>query len=191
MYYLMDVEEKIRIPANMLNMDINDAAKKVLRDSYERKIFRNFGFVLNVDDVTTGGDGVIVPGDSNVYYTAKFKALVFNAVINEVLEAEAKEIVEFGSFVGLGPIDGLLHFSQIPGDKFVYDKKSKSLSSPRSKRSIKKGDILLIKVSTVSLKGNASDSKIGLTMRSEGLGKPEWEEDDTKKKKKKKEAPDK
>lgn len=176
----MNIEEKIRIHPSMLNMDIEDAAKKVLRDTYERRIFKEVGFVLSVDDVEIAGNGVIVPGDPNIYYNTKFNALVFNASVNEVFESEVKEIVEFGAFCSIGPLDGLLHVSQVAGEKFFYDKKSKTLSS-RGKKAIKKADVLLLKISTVSLKSSASDTKVGLTMRSEGLGKPDWAEEEKKK----------
>ncbi len=183
MYYSMNIEEKIRIPAGMLAMDIEEAAKKVLRDSYERRIYKGLGLVLSIDDVEITGAGVVVPGDHNIYYTTRFNALVFNAAVNEVFESEVKEIVEFGAFASVGPLDGLLHVSQIAGEKFFYDKKNKSLASS-GKKAIKKGDVLLLKISTVSLKSASSDTKIGLTMRSEGLGKPEWVDEEKRKAKK-------
>ncbi len=183
MYYSMNIEEKIRIPPNMLAMDIEDAAKKVLRDSYERRIYKGVGFVLSVDEVEIEQEGVVVPGDPNIYYTAKFNALVFNTSVNEVFESEVRETVEFGAFCSIGPLDGLLHVSQVAGEKFYYDKKSKALSS-RGKKSVKKGDVLLLKVSTVSMKPSVSDTKIGLTMRSDGLGKSDWLDEEKKKAKK-------
>ncbi|MBU0585952.1 DNA-directed RNA polymerase [Candidatus Micrarchaeota archaeon] len=173
MYYLVNVEDKACIPANLLSMDITEATKKVLRESYERRILKNLGLILSIDDVEIVGKGIVVPGDSNVYYTTKFNALVFNASVNEVFESEVKEIVEFGAFAGIGPLDGLLHLSQIGGEKFFYDKKNKNLSS-RGKRAIKKGDIIYVKVSTISMKSSVNDTKVGLTMRAEGLGKDEW-----------------
>lgn len=182
MYYSMNIEEKIRIPSSMLVMDVEEAAKKVLRETYDRRIFKNVGLILSIDDVKIVGGGIVVPGDQHIYYTANFNALVFNAAVNEVFESEVKEIVEFGAFSNIGPLDGLLHISQIAGEKFYYDKKSKSLTS-KGKKSIKKSDVLLLKVSTISLKTSPSDTKIGLTMRSEGLGKPEWVEEAKKKKK--------
>jgi DNA-directed RNA polymerase subunit E' len=94
--------------------------------------------------------------------------------VNEVFEAEVKEIVEFGAFVSIGPFQGLLHISQFGREKYFYDKKAKTLVSRAEKRSVKKGDTLLVKVSTVSLKATTADTKIGLTMRPDGLGKPEW-----------------
>ena len=64
--------------------------------------------------------------------------------------------------------------SQIDREKFYYDKKSKSLTSKALRRALKKGDDVIVKVSTVSMKSTSSDTKIGLTMRPDGLGKPDW-----------------
>ena len=76
--------------------------------------------------------------------------------------------------MSIGPFQGLLHVSQIDREKFYYDKKAKTLGSKALKRAVKKGDEVLVKVSTVSMKATSSDTKIGLTMRPDGLGKPEW-----------------
>jgi DNA-directed RNA polymerase subunit E' len=125
----------------------------------------------------------VIPGDSGAYYSVQFEALTFYPVVNEVYRAEIKEIVEFGAFASIGPFQGLLHVSQIDREKFYYDKKSKTLGSKVLRRSIKKGDEVLVKVSTVSMKSTSSDTKIGLTMRPDGLGKPEWLEQKKKGKK--------
>ena len=58
------------------------------------------------------------------------------------------------------------------------------MASKADKQSLKKGDTILVKVSTVSLKTAATETKIGLTMRPEGLGKIEWVEKETPEKKK-------
>lgn len=176
MYYSMNIEEKIRIEPGMLVMDMESAAKKVLRDNYERKIYKGVGFIISINDVNMNNQGIVVPGDPNLYYTVNFDALVFGLSVNEVFECEVKEIVEFGAFANMGPLDGLLHVSQIGGEKFYFDKKSRVLSS-RGRKGIKKGDELLLKVSTVSMKQSPADTKVGLTMRSDGLGKTEWLEE--------------
>jgi DNA-directed RNA polymerase subunit E'/Rpb7 len=56
----------------------------------------------------------------------------------------------------------------------MYDKKNKNLVSRAEKKSLKKGDSVFVKVSTVSMKSTTADTKIGLTMRPDGLGKEEW-----------------
>lgn len=174
MYYMNVVEDRIRIPPEMFGSKIEDAVLRLLRDKYERRIFKNAGMVISVDDAEVEGDGIVIPGDAGAYYKVVFNALSFVPQVNEVFRAEIKEIVEFGAFASIGPFQGLVHISQIGKEKYYYDKKSKSLGSRAAKRSIKKGDDVLVKVSTVSLKPSVTDTKIGLTMRPDGLGKADW-----------------
>jgi DNA-directed RNA polymerase subunit E' len=174
MYYIKKIEDRIRIPPSMFGSVLEDAVRAILRERYEGRIYKDLGIVLSVDNPEIRSDGAVIPGDSGAYYTVEFEALSFLPTVNEVYRAEIKEIVEFGAFASIGPFQGLLHVSQIDREKFYYDKKGKSLGSKALKRSIKKGDEVLVKVSTVSLKSTSSDTKIGLTMRPDGLGKPQW-----------------
>ncbi len=174
MYYLRTLSDKVRIPPELFGSDLEDAVVKILRDKMERRIYKEYGIILMIDNAEISGDGIVIPGDSGAYYNVKFDALAFTPQVNEVFEAEVKEIVEFGAFASIGPFQGLLHVSQIGSDKFFYDKKAKTLGSRAEKKSLKKGDELILKVSTVSLKSTYADTKIGLTMRPAGLGKQEW-----------------
>jgi DNA-directed RNA polymerase subunit E' len=168
----------------MFGSGLEDAVQAILRDRYEGRIYKDLGVVLSVNNPKVLSEGLVIPGDSGAYYTVQFEALTFYPVVNEVYKAEIKEIVEFGAFASIGPFQGLLHVSQIDKEKFYYDKKAKTLGSRVLRKSIKKGDEVLVKVSTVSLKATSSDTKIGLTMRPDGLGKVEWLEQKAKKGKK-------
>ncbi len=174
MYHIKTIEDRIRVPPDMFGSELEDAVQRILRERYEGRIYKDLGIVLSIDEPKVLTEGTVIPGDSGAYYTVSFEALTFIPVVNEVYRAEVKEIVEFGAFASIGPFQGLLHVSQIGKEKYYYDKKSKTLSSREAGRSVKKGDEVLVKVSTVSLKSTSSDTKIGLTMRPDGLGKPEW-----------------
>ncbi len=183
MYAIKTIEDRIRVPPSMFGSDIEDAVRNILRMRYEGRIYKDLGIVLSVNNPKVVSEGLIIPGDSGAYYTVQFEALTFFPVVNEVYKAEIKEIVEFGAFASIGPFQGLLHVSQIDKEKFYYDKKAKNLSSKVLKKVLKKGDDIIVKVSTVSMKSTSSDTKIGLTMRPDGLGKPEWLEQKSAKKK--------
>ncbi|HID73049.1 TPA: DNA-directed RNA polymerase, partial [Candidatus Micrarchaeota archaeon] len=174
MYYLKTIEERIRVPPEMFGSKLEDAVLRLLRTRFEGRIYRDIGMILSIDAPKVMTEGMVIPGDSGAYYTVRFDALTFLPFVNEVYLAEVKEIVEFGAFSSIGPFQGLLHVSQIGKDKYHYDKKSKTLTSRTAKRALKKGDTILVKVSTVSMKSSAADTKIGLTMRPDGLGKSEW-----------------
>ncbi len=174
MYFRKTIEDRIRVPPAMFGSVVEDAVQMILRERYEGRIFKDLGIVLSVDNPKVLSEGAVIPGDSGAYFTVQFDALSFLPAVNEVYRAEIKEVVEFGAFASIGPFQGLLHVSQIDREKFYYDKKSKSLTSKALRRSLKKGDDLIVKVSTVSMKSTSSDTKIGLTMRPDGLGKPDW-----------------
>jgi len=184
MYYLNDAEDKIRIPPDMFGSKIEDAALRILRERYEGRIYRNVGAVLVITDPEIKSEGIVIPGDAGAYYSVNFKALSFVPHVNEVFKAEIKDVVEFGAFATIGPFQGLIHISQIGKEKFYYDKKFKALTSRVAKKALKKGDSALVKISTVSLKPSSTDTKIGLSMRPDGLGKVEWVEKPEKPKKK-------
>ncbi len=183
MYAIKTIEDRIRVPPSMFGSEIEDAVRNILRMRYEGRIYKDLGIVLSVNNPRVVSEGLIIPGDSGAYYTVQFDALTFFPMVNEVYKAEIKEIVEFGAFASIGPFQGLLHVSQIDKEKFYYDKKAKNLGSKVLKKVLKKGDDIIVKVSTVSMKSTSSDTKIGLTMRPDGLGKPEWLEQKSAKKK--------
>jgi len=185
MYYIKTIEDRIRVPPSMFGSGLEDAVRMILRERYEGRIYKDLGIVLSIDNPKVLSEGLVIPGDSGAYFTVQFEALSFLPRVNEVYRAEVKEIVEFGAFVSIGPFQGLLHVSQIDREKFYYDKKAKTLGSKALRRAIKKGDEVLVKVSTVSMKATSADTKIGLTMRPDGLGKPEWLEQKVKPKGKK------
>ena len=173
MYQIKLVQDRVRIPPTLFGSDMEDAVLHIVRERYEGRIYRDLGIVLSINEPKVLSEGMVIPGDGGAYYTVNFNALTFMPIVNEIYRAEVKEIVEFGAFSSIGPFQGLLHVSQIGKDKFFFDKKTKALSS-KGGMNVKKGDEILVKVSTVSLKSTSSDTKIGLTMRPDGLGKPEW-----------------
>jgi DNA-directed RNA polymerase subunit E' len=168
------VEDRIRVPPSMFGSKLEDAILRLLQERYERRIYRDIGIILLVIKPKVLSQGAIIPGDGGAYYSIQFDALTFMPHINEVFSAEIKEIVEFGAFASIGPFQGLLHVSQIGKEKYNYDKKNKTLVSRAEKKSLKKGDAVIVKVSTVSIKSTTADTKIGLTMRPDGLGKTDW-----------------
>jgi len=181
MYNVLTVQDRVRLPAQNFSMELSSSLTQILREKYERRIDKDAGIVLSVWDVHALGDGTVIPSDGAAYYDVEFSALSYRPQVNEVVEASVSEIVEFGAFVGLGPIEGLIHLSQITNDFLNYNKKAAAFNGKESKKSLKKGDTVYAKVTTVSIKSHLSDTKIGLSMRPAGLGKDEWVEKEDKK----------
>ncbi|CAD7774553.1 DNA-directed RNA polymerase subunit E' [Candidatus Methanoperedenaceae archaeon GB50] len=190
MYSRMRLADTVRIAPEMLGKPVKESVKLALREKLEATISKKIGAIVAILDVIGVGDGHILAGDGGVYYETTFDALVFTPVMQEVIEGSVVEIVEFGAFVGIGPMDGLLHISQITDEYIYYDEKNSRLVTKDSGRSINVGDRLRTRIVAVSLnEREPRDSKIGLTMRQPALGKIEWiEEDRIAKEKKRREA---
>ncbi|MGC8699634.1 MAG: DNA-directed RNA polymerase [Candidatus Micrarchaeia archaeon] len=174
MYYKYTIKDTLSIPPSYFGEDINKVATTLLREKYERILDRDMGIILVVYNVRDISDGYLLPGDPSTHHDVTFDALTFKLEVEEVVVGEVSELVEFGCFVRIGPLEGLVHLSQITSDFISFDRKSGVLSSRNTGRVLKKGDVVYAKVSTISWKSNIKDTKIALTMRPEGLGKEEW-----------------
>ena len=174
MYYVLSCNDRVRLPAQFFSMKLEEALTQILREKYERRVNKDTGVSLAVWNVKPEGDGLVIPGDNAAYYDVKFDTLTYLPQINEIIESEVSEVVEFGGFVTLGPMEALVHLSQIANDFLTYNKKTQTFVGRESKKFLKKGDHVFAKISTVSMKNNIPETKIGLTMRPDGLGKDEW-----------------
>ena len=179
-YRLYTISDVVRVPPSMFSLKLEDAVLQMLRDKYERKMDKDLGIVLAVVNARNIGHGNIIPGDGASYHNVSFEVLCFMPEVNEVFDGEVSEVVEFGAFVRMGPLDGLVHLSQITNDFLSFDKKTMMFVGRESKKTLKKGDLVRAKVSTVSMKGSIPETKIGMTMRPTGLGKLEWLEAEAK-----------
>ncbi len=174
MYYVHTIKDTISIAPKYFGEDIKKSAESILRAKYERTIDRDLGIILALYNVRDISDGYLTPGDPSTHNDVTFDVLTFSLEVDEVVAGEVSELVDFGCFVRLGPIEGLVHLSQITSDFITYDRKNGIFSSRNTGKSLKKGDLVYTKVSTISLKNSIKDTKIALTMRPDGLGKPEW-----------------
>ncbi|HII76892.1 MAG: DNA-directed RNA polymerase subunit E' [Methanoregulaceae archaeon PtaU1.Bin059] len=186
MYYKMQLADKVRVPPNRLGEDLTRVILDVLQEHLEGSIDKEIGIFISITKVLRIGEGEIVPGDGAVYYDVDFEAVVLRLALQEVLEGLVVETTSFGAFVSLGPIDAMLHVSQISDEYINYDEKNARLICQESKRFIGVGEPVRVRVVTLSLnEREPRDSKIGLTMRQSGLGTARWLEEDMLKEKEK------
>ena len=119
MYKILTVKDEVRVPPINFDLDLNEALKQSLQDSVEGTMNPDVGVFLAITEVTTIGEGKIVPEDGAVFYPAEFKVLTYKPEINEIVLGEVVDITEFGAFIRIGPIDALTHVSQIMDDKIA------------------------------------------------------------------------
>ena len=152
-----------------------------VKAKYEGVVDEELGYVIAVTQVKVSQIGKIIPGDGATYHKVNFSLLTFYPKIQEVVEGEVVEIADFGAFVRIGPIDALLHVSQLMDDFISYDEKQGVLLGKESKRKLASGDQVRVRITAVSLGRAGSSGKIGVTARQPFLGKLEWIDTDLKK----------
>ena len=186
MFYKVKAKDYIRVPPAMFNLDKKTSILQNVKLTYEGHISKEIGFVLNVIEVGTVGEGIIVPGDGAAYYDTSFELLAFKPEMNELVFGKIRDITDFGAFLDLGGAEGMVHISQSMDD-FVSFSKEKVLQGRKSGQTIKVGDRYKARIIAISYK-DINNPKIGLTMRQEGLGKVEWLEQMSQKPEAKEEA---
>ncbi len=171
MFYLIEVEDYVRVEPNLFGLDTPEAVKQQLAKTYENFQDKDLGTVVSVLDVLEVEDGIIIPGDGAAYYRSTFKLIVFKPELHELVYGTIEEITTFGAFIDLGVSKGMIHISQTMDD-YVTFSKSGSLTGRDKKRVLNIGDECVARIVAISYKGDLP--KIGLTMRQPGLGKLEW-----------------
>jgi DNA-directed RNA polymerase subunit E' len=183
MYLLTTREKVVRIPPHRLGEDLDKVIKELTCESFEGKIEGNDSFTVLIKNIEPVGLGRVVHGDGAVYQKVRFEALIFRPQLHEVVEGFVCEVMKFGAFIRFGPLDGLLHISQITDDRIDVDTDNQRLIGKDTKRDLRLNDKVRARIVALSLNERSPrESKIGLTMRQPGLGKFEWIEEDRKKK---------
>jgi DNA-directed RNA polymerase subunit E' len=177
MYKILTIEDTVRVPPRRFNEDVGSVIMSEFENVVAGRIDKNVGIILSVIKVIEMGDGKIIMGDGAIYYDVKLDVLVYQPILNEIVEGTVTEIIEFGAFINFGPMDGLAHVSQITEDYMSYDQKNAMLAGKESKKTLKLGDTVRTRIVSISLKTKFANSKIGLTMRQPYLGKLEWLEE--------------
>ena len=121
------------------------------------------------------GRGRIIHGDGAIYQRVRFSAILFCMYDHEIVEGAISEVHDFGTFVRIGPMEALLHKSQIMDDHVDVNQGMRRIEGRQSGRHLGVGDPVRSRI--VSLAFNPADpknSKIGLTCKQPGLGGLFW-----------------
>ena len=178
MFYKTIVKDHIRVPPKLFGMKVEDALLEQIKSDYEGFISKDIGIVIDVSSIELVKEGIIIPGDGASYYETTFSLLTFKPELHEVIHGQIKDMADFGAFITMGPIEGMIHISQTMDD-FVSFSKEKVLLGKESKKTLKIGDKCRARVIAVSYK-DVTNPKFGLTMRQKGLGRLDWISDDLK-----------
>jgi DNA-directed RNA polymerase subunit E' len=174
MFKLITLQDTIRIPPETFGNPLEKVGREQVKTKYEGLVDEELGYVIAVTKVAVSPIGKIIPGDGATYHKVSFSLLTFFPVIQEVVEGDVVEIADFGAFVRIGPVDALLHVSQLMDDYISYDEKQGVLLGKETKRKLTTGDQVRVRITAVSMGRAGSSGKIGVTARQPFLGKLEW-----------------
>ena len=172
MYKLMKIRDKVKVHPKMFGKSTEEAVRGSLDSQWSGTIDKRFGVALAVTDVSSVGEGKILPGDGSIQFPVEFEMLTYLPELYEVVKGDIIDVTEFGVFVRMGPMDGMVHVSQLMNDFVSYDEKNVMFVGRESKRTLKVGDTVKARVISVSL--GFKQYKICLTTRQPGLGNIEW-----------------
>ena len=121
MYYMTKIEDTVRIPPYRFEDPLEEVAIQTLNDTYNGRLDKKLGLLICVNEIEEIGEGRLIMGDGASYHNVVFNAIFFKPEQQEVIDGEVIEIAEFGAFVRIGPMDGLVHVSQVTDDYINYD----------------------------------------------------------------------
>jgi DNA-directed RNA polymerase subunit E' len=188
MFELVNLDDVVRVPPDKFGNPLEDVALDLLKLKYESTINPDFGYLVLVTKVEVDKVGKIIAGDGATYHKVNFEVLSFYPLKQEIVEGEIVEVTDFGAFVRVGPADALLHLSQIMDDYLTSDVKSGIITASQSKKTLRVGSKVRVRITAVSLGRGISMGKIGVTCRQPFLGAFEWVEEEVTKAAKQKKA---
>jgi DNA-directed RNA polymerase subunit E' len=170
-YKILTISDKVKVPPTKFHLKLEEAIKNSLEEKWEGLIDKTLGVTLSILSVGEVGEGRIFPGDGAIHYPVAFKLLVYYPELHEIVVGNVIDVTEFGVFIRIGPLDGMIHVSQIMDDFVTYDPKNMVFSGKESKRIIKEGDDVRARVISISM---GKQYMIGLTTRQPHLGVMNW-----------------
>ena len=170
MFQISELEDVIRVPPAKFGAKLDEVARDILKGKYESTINPDLGYIVLITNIAVDPTGKIIPGDGATFHKVNFDVMTFFPKVQELVEGEIVEITDFGAFVRIGPTDALLHLSQITDDYLTSDVKQGMIIASQTKRTLKVGSKVRVRITAVSLPRGAALGKIGVTCRQPFLG---------------------
>jgi len=82
-----------------------------------------FGYIICVLTVTDVGAGIVLPGNGQAEFIARYRAIVFKPFKGEVLEGVVGEVNKMGFFAEVGPLNVFVS-NHLIGTDFKFDPNS-------------------------------------------------------------------
>ena len=173
MFYKVKLKDYVNLSPDLFNGDLNESVKEQLVRDYSDKSSEDFGLIVTVVGVDNIGQGFKLPDDSARHYVVEFTVLANKPELHEVIRGPVTSVTNFGVFVDMGIIEGLVHLSQTMVDQVSFSETG-IIQGTQTGQTLKTGDIVTASLVAVSFR-DIRNIKIGMTMRQPGLGAANWE----------------
>jgi DNA-directed RNA polymerase subunit E' len=175
MYKILKIKGSVRIPPHLFDTDLEEAARRVLEEDLVGSYHPGIGMIVAIINVQVSPEGRLLPGDGGTYHDAVFDVLAYRPVVREVAEGEVVAARNSLAWINLGPLDGVVHISQLMDERVHFDPQRRAFIGEETKRLVEVGDRVRVRVISVSEPAAYGERpRIQLTMRQPYLGKPEW-----------------
>ncbi|PSO09313.1 DNA-directed RNA polymerase [Candidatus Marsarchaeota G2 archaeon BE_D] len=176
MFYLVKLEEYVRVDPFKFNIPLKQAILETLREKYMGVYDKELGYIVTVLDAPEIDDeGFLIPGDGGVRVRVVADLISYIPYPGDVSDGLVEEITEAGAKIRVGPMAGVLHISQVfDGDYAVYDSKRGALIGKNTQKVLQINDMVRVRITSISTRNEARESRLMLTCRQPGLGKIEW-----------------
>jgi DNA-directed RNA polymerase subunit E' len=177
LFTIVEALEIVGISPSDFGKPLERVVLENLKSRYEGAVDEELGYVILVIDAKVSKIGRLLPRNGATYHRCTFRLLSYIPEVNEVVLGEVVEITDFGCFVRVGPLDGLLHISQILDDYITYDEKNNMLFGKKTGRRLVVGEDVRARVNAVSFSAGAG-GKVSLVTRQPLMGSFKWIEED-------------
>ncbi len=174
MFRIYRIKGVVRIEPSDMEKGLEAAALAELKKRFEGMYSRELGLIIAIRSLKVSPEGYIIMGDGATYHEVELELLAYVPMINEVVEATVENVAKHGAHIRIGPIDGLIHISQIADEEAFFDPVRGAIVLRQSKRILTKGDRVRARVTSVSGASMQRLPRMSLTMRQPYLGKIEW-----------------
>jgi len=173
LFSILTITDDVKIQPNLLGKPLKHAVITSLKQKYESRMDDKIGLVIMILNAKVESMGRIISGVGSTNYKVQFDALTFYPKLLEIVRGIVVEIADFGAIVRIGPLDALLHLSQILDETLKSDVRA-GIIIANSGKSLKLGTGIRAKITAVSLPQKTGGIKIAVTCRQPFLGADDW-----------------
>ncbi|KAK9689778.1 hypothetical protein RND81_09G080400 [Saponaria officinalis] len=107
MFFLSQLEHKLRLPPHKLDIPLEEAIIDELQTIFLDKVISKLGLCVSVYDIKSINGGFVLPNDGAPTYTVVFRMIMFRPYVSEIIIGKIIESDSKGLRLSLGFFDDI------------------------------------------------------------------------------------